>query len=211
MADYDQVPRALRSLAQTARQVIPIRAEREATRARMGLERARTEFDIGRAKRTEAHRTRVFEAGEERTAATEEHRERVWEAGKEPRAVAAVKAKRERAGLERGEQYVTSGHFFGGSGVKDLLQIKDVYLPALKKGAGIEKVADPQPGGPTYTKDGEPYKLWQMEQDIPLLTQIFRAHTGGRHVLATIAENKEHPWHEKAMIMLAENDELGIA
>ena len=192
---YEAVPRALSRLARTAREVIPIRAEREASRARMGLERAKTEFDIGQAKETTVHR------------------ERVWEAGKDVREVAGVAARRKLEELGRGEQYVTSGDFFGGLGAKDLLHIKDDLLPAIKKGAGIERIKDAQPDGPQYTKHGKPYKRWEMEQDAPLLTQIIRANTGGRQLLETWADesHKDHPWHEKANKILRENDELAIA
>lgn len=64
MADYDIVPRALRSLGQTARQVIPLRAQREESKARLGLEEAKTRYDIEAGEEARAQRKATFEAQE---------------------------------------------------------------------------------------------------------------------------------------------------
>lgn len=191
---YEAVPRALSRLARTAKEVIPIRAEREASRARMGLEKARTEFEVGRAKKTE------------------EHRERVWEAGKETRETGKIKAIRERETLARGEQPVTSADLFAGHRAEDIVHIYKDLLPAYKKGLGIEAHRDPDTDKLSYTKYGQPYKRWQLEQDAGSIMRITIQNTDPERLLETWADptHKDHPWHEKAKKILRENDQEAI-
>lgn len=102
MADFDAVPRALRSLAQTAREVIPIRAERELRRARLGLETARTKFDIEERRKTRAHRERVFGAQEKERGEARE--QRAWERREKGPIFKAGRLKARREIEEHGRQ-----------------------------------------------------------------------------------------------------------
>lgn len=74
MPDYGMVPRALSRLGRQAREIIPMKAEAEERRARIGLTKARTEFEIGEAKEAREHRTRQWKAGEEARGEARKHR-----------------------------------------------------------------------------------------------------------------------------------------
>jgi len=192
---YEAVPRALSRLARTARETIPIRAEREASRARMGLERAKTEFAIGQAKETTAHR------------------ERIWEAGKEPRALAAVKAKKEQEEIARGEETVTAGEFYRGSMAKDLHFIMKHVEPDLAKRLGIVRGAqDPITGKSPMLKHGEPVKRREMPQLRPELLRIYIQQIDPEQFVETLADeaNKDQPGHEKAKEMIRKDDQVAI-
>lgn len=119
MAEYDIVARALSRLGQTASQIIPLRAEAEERKARAGLARTRTEFDI-----EQARETRV-------------HRKRVWEAGEKPREVAKITARKqlEEFGRQKeiGEEPVTAGWVAKTMGIQDHLDLIKRH-PKIQKG-----------------------------------------------------------------------------
>jgi len=212
MADYSQVPRALSRLAETARQVIPLRAQAEERRARIGLAQARTEFDIGEAKATRTHRERVFEAGEKARGEAREHR--AWEKElKEPILRAAGgEARRKLEKLEYGEKPTSFGDLFGGLTAEDMPHVVGDLLPAYEKGLGIKVSKDVKTNRLSVTKDGQPYKRWQLEEDADLIQRITMYNTDAKRLMETWADpmHKEHPWHEKAKKILKDNDEEAI-
>ena len=208
MADYEAVPRALSRLARQAREIIPMRAQAEERRARIGLTKARTEFEIGEAKETRAHRERVFEATEAERGEVREQRKL-----KEPilRAAGAT-ARRKLEELEYGEKPANFADLFGGLTAEDMPHVVGDLLPAFEKGLGLKISKDVKTNQLSITKDGQPYKRWQLEEDADLIQRITLYNTDPRRLMETWADpmHKGHEWHEKAKKMLKENDEEAI-